>query len=44
MIARAEELKDGNWGAEAAAEAVSRTIAAVIVSSVIVTTAALPRQ
>jgi len=43
VIARAEELKDGNWGAEATAKAVVRTITAVIVSSVVVAAAALPR-
>lgn len=44
VIARAEELKDGNWEAGAAAKAVVRTITAVIVSNVIVAAAALPRR
>lgn len=42
VIARAEELKDGNWGAGAAAKAVTRTVTSIIVSSVIATT--LPRS
>ncbi|WP_205857488.1 hypothetical protein [Phytoactinopolyspora endophytica] len=32
VIARAEELKEGTWGAGAAAEAVARTVAATIVN------------
>ncbi|QAY74935.1 GPP34 family phosphoprotein [Agromyces protaetiae] len=40
VITRAEELKDGDWGADAAAKAVTRTMAANIVSSVIVAAAA----
>ncbi|MGI5191839.1 GOLPH3/VPS74 family protein [Promicromonospora sp. CA-289599] len=43
VIARAEELKDGNWGAEAAAKAVARTVTATIVNNVIVAAAVLPR-
>lgn len=43
VIARAEELKDGNWGAGAAAKAVTRTITATIVTNVIVAAAAQPR-
>lgn len=35
VIARAEELKAGNWGADAAANAVARTVTATIVNSVI---------
>lgn len=44
VIARAEQLKDGNWGAGATAKAVVRTITAIIVSNVIVAAAALPRR
>lgn len=43
VIARAEELKEGSWGAEATAKAVTRTVTAVIVNSVVVAAAALPR-
>lgn len=43
VIARAEELKDGSWGASAAAEAVSRTVAATILAHVIVAAAAQSR-
>jgi Golgi phosphoprotein 3 (GPP34) len=35
VIARAEELKAGNWGAAAAGNAVARTVTATIVNSVI---------
>src|SRR5690606_26062434 len=35
VITRAEELKDGNWGADAAAEAVTRTVTAIIVGHVV---------
>lgn len=43
VIARAEDLKKGNWGTGAAAEAVARTVTATIVNNVIVTAAVLPR-
>ncbi|GAA1993878.1 hypothetical protein GCM10009718_34590 [Isoptericola halotolerans] len=43
VIARAEELTEGSWGAEAAAKAVTRTVTAVIVNSVVAAAAALPR-
>jgi hypothetical protein len=35
VIARAEDLKAGNWGADAAANAVARTVTATIVNAVI---------
>lgn len=44
VIARAEELKEGNWGARAAAHAVVRTVTATIVNNVIVAAAVLPRE
>ncbi|TWD82536.1 Golgi phosphoprotein 3 GPP34 [Kribbella amoyensis] len=43
VIARAKELEQGNWGAGAAAEAVTRTVTATIVNNVVVATAVLPR-
>lgn len=43
VIARAETLKDGNWGAGAAATAVTRTVTALVVSNVVVAAAALRR-
>lgn len=43
VISRAEELKDGNWGADAAAKAVARTVTAAIVNNVIIAAAVLPR-
>jgi len=43
VIARAEELKDGHWGAGAAARAVTRTLTATIVTNVIAAAAAQPR-
>ena len=43
VIARAEELKDGSWGAGAAAKAVTRTITATIITNVIAASAAQPR-
>ena len=43
VITRVEEFKDGSWGAGAAAEASTRTNAAVIVNNMIAATAALPR-
>jgi hypothetical protein len=44
VIARAEELKQGDWGAGAAAEAVARTVTATIVNNVIIAAAVLPRS
>ncbi|MFC7787863.1 GOLPH3/VPS74 family protein [Microbacterium sp. MAHUQ-60] len=44
VISRAEELKAGSWGADAAANAVARTLTATIVNSVIFAAAALPRR
>jgi hypothetical protein len=44
VITRAQKLEQGNWGAEAAAEAVARTVTATIVSNVIVAAAVLPPQ
>lgn len=44
VIARATELVQGNWGAGAAAEAVTRTVTASIISSVIAATATRPEQ
>ncbi|MFF3437938.1 GPP34 family phosphoprotein [Streptosporangium sp. NPDC002721] len=38
VITRAKELEQGNWGAGAAAEAVTRTVTATIVNSVITAT------
>ncbi|MFY1574087.1 GOLPH3/VPS74 family protein [Verrucosispora sp. WMMD703] len=43
VIKRAKELEQGNWGAGAAAEAVTRTMTATVVNSVIVTTV-IPRS
>lgn len=43
VITRAEKLKAGNWGADATANAVVRTLTATIVNSVIFAAAALPR-
>ncbi|GAB2600654.1 GOLPH3/VPS74 family protein [Pseudactinotalea suaedae] len=43
VIARAQELERGSWGAAAGAEAVTRTMNAIITSSVIVAIAAHPR-
>lgn len=44
VIARAQELERGNWGAGAAAEAVARTMTAIIVNNAIVAAAVLPRN
>lgn len=44
VIARAEELKDGNWGAGGTAQAVARTVTASIVSSVAVAAGVPPRS
>ena len=43
VISRAEELKDGNWGAGATAKAVARSVTSIIVSNVIVAATVLPR-
>lgn len=43
VITRAKELEQGNWGAGAAAEAVTRTVTATVVNSVVVATTVLPR-
>ncbi|MDG4824628.1 GPP34 family phosphoprotein [Asanoa sp. WMMD1127] len=43
VITRAKELERGNWGAGAAAEAVTRTVTATIVNNVVVATAVIPR-
>lgn len=43
VIARAGELERGTWGADAAAQAVQRTMTAIIVSSVAVAAAVAPR-
>ena len=43
VISRAEELKDGNWGAGATATAVARSVTSTIVSNVIVAATVLPR-
>jgi hypothetical protein len=42
VIARAKELERGDWGAGAAAEAVTRTVTATIVNNVIVASTVLP--
>lgn len=44
VIRRAEELKEGNWGAGATAKAVARSVTSLIVSNVIVAAAVLPRS
>ncbi|HTN00592.1 MAG TPA: GPP34 family phosphoprotein [Planctomycetaceae bacterium] len=44
VIARAKELERGNWGAAAAGEAVTRTMTAIIVNSVLVAAAVPPPQ
>jgi hypothetical protein len=44
VIARAEALQAGNWGASAAAEAVMRTMAATIIASIAAATSTLPRN
>lgn len=43
VIARAKQLEQGDWGAGAAAQAVARTMTAVVVNNVIVAAAVLPR-
>ncbi|MFI6785658.1 GPP34 family phosphoprotein [Micromonospora sp. NPDC050276] len=44
VISRAKELEQGDWGADAAAEAVTRTVTATVVNSAIVAITALPRS
>ncbi|GAB2603405.1 GOLPH3/VPS74 family protein [Kribbella endophytica] len=44
VIARAKEFEQGNWGAGAAAEAVTRTVTATVVSNAIVAVTVLPQQ
>ena len=44
VITRAKELERGNWGAGAAGEAVTRTVTATVVNSVIVAATVLPRS
>jgi hypothetical protein len=43
VITRAKELERGSWGAGAAGDAVTRTVASTIVSSVVAASAAQPR-
>jgi hypothetical protein len=43
VITRAKAFEQGNWGADAAAEAVTRTMTAIIVNNVVVAAAVLPR-
>jgi len=43
VIARAQELERGSWGAAASAEAVARTMAAVVASSLAIVATTLPR-
>ncbi|MFC4565154.1 GPP34 family phosphoprotein [Nocardiopsis mangrovi] len=42
VITRAKELEQGNWGAGAAAEAVTRTVTATVVNNVVIAAAVLP--
>lgn len=42
VIARGKDLERGHWGAGAAGEAVTRTVAATVVNSVVVAAATLP--
>jgi hypothetical protein len=44
VITRAKALEEGNWGAEAAGEAVTRTLAAIVVSSAVAAIAVTPPQ
>jgi hypothetical protein len=44
VIARANEFEHGNWGAGAAAEAVTRTITATIVSNAVIAATTLPNS
>ncbi|GAA1760362.1 GOLPH3/VPS74 family protein [Agromyces humatus] len=43
VITRAKQLEQGNWGAGATAEAVARTVTAIVVSNVIIAATVLPR-
>ncbi|MEU5908963.1 GPP34 family phosphoprotein [Micromonospora sp. NPDC047527] len=43
VISRAKELEQGNWGADAAGAAVTRTVTAIVVNSAIVAITVLPR-
>ncbi|MCG5445924.1 GPP34 family phosphoprotein [Micromonospora sp. NIE79] len=44
VISRAKELERGNWGADAAAAAVTRTVTATVVNSAIAAITVLPRS
>ncbi|MEU1241103.1 GPP34 family phosphoprotein [Micromonospora parva] len=44
VINRAKELEQGDWGADAAAAAVTRTVTATVVNSAIVAVSVLPRS
>lgn len=44
VITRAKELERGNWGAGAAAEAVARTMTAIIVNNIVIAATVLPRS
>lgn len=44
VIDRAETLKEGNWGAGAAATAVARTVTATIINSAVIAAAAVQRN
>ncbi|GIJ76050.1 Golgi phosphoprotein 3 (GPP34) [Micromonospora phaseoli] len=44
VIKRAKELERGNWGAGAAADAVTRTVTATIVNNAIIAATVLPRS
>ncbi|MBQ1010520.1 GPP34 family phosphoprotein [Micromonospora sp. M51] len=44
VINRAKELEQGDWGADAAAAAVTRTVTATVVNSAIVAISVLPRS
>lgn len=44
VIDRAEEFEQGNWGATAAAEAVTRTVTATVVNSAVVAASAVPHN
>ncbi|WP_406063527.1 GPP34 family phosphoprotein [Micromonospora sp. NBC_00860] len=44
VISRAKELERGDWGADAAAAAVTRTVTATVVNSAIVAITVLPRS
>ncbi|WP_431930504.1 GOLPH3/VPS74 family protein [Micromonospora sp. RP3T] len=43
VITRAKELERGDWGADAAAQAVTRTVTATVVNSAVVAITVLPR-